>query len=421
MKNQKLISIPLLALGLFAITFSSCKKSTPAPTALTLTSLKSGSVDLNGGATATGVDPTQPIVATFSTAIDASTATAANITMTNTTEATQTVTLNIAVSGSTITLTTSDFGPGTQYQLTFGSGLKASNAQAITSTARTFITAGAFAPPGAFASWNFDNNVLDQTGTLTADFTKDITYVTGRNANAGQAASFNGTTSLIEYPNATSLINTSDFTLSFWCNVDTVNHVDSLGNPKGFFAMGIGIYRGLQFEIDGGNGSEVGNCKMAASYNLDTVVANTDLWADCTGNLGWQGWTYSKDLTASGGLKALIAGKWGHIVCTYDAATKIGSVYINGTLIKTQDFNLWPAGDIFTGCQGLEFNTTAGAGTGWVFGFAEDRTNAIGDGNSWGTYNSVGSNHYQGFLDDVRIYHKALTAAEVTLMYNSGK
>ena len=40
MKNRKLISIPLLALGLFAITFSSCKKSTSTPTALTLTSLK---------------------------------------------------------------------------------------------------------------------------------------------------------------------------------------------------------------------------------------------------------------------------------------------------------------------------------------------------------------------------------------------
>ena len=44
--------------------------------------------------------------------------------------------------------------------------------------------------------------------------------------------------------------------------------------------------------------------------------------------------------------------------------------------------------------------------------FVEDlRTYRQGPGQPLGTgINPIGSNHYQGFLDDVMIYHKALTA-----------
>jgi len=68
------------------------------------------------------------------------------------------------------------------------------------------------------AYWSFDGNANDQTGNYNAPTAGiiGITYVTGRNAASGQAASFNGTTSLIEIPNGDVLENSADFSLSFW-------------------------------------------------------------------------------------------------------------------------------------------------------------------------------------------------------------
>ena len=56
-----------------------------------------------------------------------------------------------------------------------------------------------------------------------------------------------------------------------------------------------------------------------------------------------------------------------------------------------------------------------------AFGFIQSRAGTLWDGESWGGYEFPGANHFQGQLDDVRIYHKALTAAEIDLMYKSEK
>jgi len=52
----------------------------------------------------------------------------------------------------------------------------------------------------------------------------DITYTASRNPAAGMAATFNGTTSLIEIPNGDQLMNTDDFTLSVWVKADSTKH-----------------------------------------------------------------------------------------------------------------------------------------------------------------------------------------------------
>jgi hypothetical protein len=43
------------------------------------------------------------------------------------------------------------------------------------------------------------------------------------------------------------------------------------------------------------------------------------------------------------------------------------------------------------------------------------------DAESWGGYNFPTSNHFKGTLDEVRIFHKAISAQEVELLYNSEK
>jgi hypothetical protein len=37
-----------------------------------------------------------------------------------------------------------------------------------------------------------------------------------------------------------------------------------------------------------------------------------------------------------------------------------------------------------------------------------------------GNYN-VGASYFRGLIDDVRVYNRALTAAQVAAMYNGGK
>lgn len=76
--------------------------------------------------------------------------------------------------------------------------------------------------------------------------------------------------------------------------------------------------------------------------------------------------------------------QWSHIVCTYDGSTK--KIYINGVL----DNSIASSGALVA--DSVNFNM----GT---------RQNTAGT--------------YTGYLDDVRIYNRALTAADVLELYNS--
>lgn len=414
MKNMKWITGVSLALVLMTAVFVGCKKD---PDQLTLTALTANGVDLNSASSATGVAADANIIATFSSALDASTVNTTNIVLSLDGVS---LPITLTTSGSTVTIDPTDnFGSGTLYKISFGSGLKSSDGGSFTAVERTFTTAGTYAPADVAAYWNFDDGTSNATiGGLTPSEATDVTYPDSHNSISGKAASFNGTTSYVEFANAgPGLMDGPGFSLSFWVYGNSINHVDGSGNTKGNFVMGTGAFRGFQFEIPG----DYNSCKLAAHYDLDTTAGSEDIWFPADGNLGWQGWTVCKDLTASGGLPAVLKDKWAHIVVEYDHDSKVGSMYINGELMKQQDFNLWPVGDPKTGCIGLIFDQTAtDVGKGFVFGFCYDKSSTLFS-DPWGQASNPDGNHFQGMLDDVRIYHRALTANEITLMYNSSK
>lgn len=189
--------------------------------------------------------------------------------------------------------------------------------------------------------------------------------------------------------------------------------------------MGLAGWYGFQFEINSNiYGTQNGQCKLAAQYSIsDGTSASQDLWFDSSGstkdNGGWQGWTFCKDLNSGTGtgVNGLLAQKWAHVVCTYDHATKIGTIYINGQEMKAQDFNLYPTP--LLNATGLKFAGNA-ANNSFVLGFIQDKVSpTIPD--SWADYTVPSNNHFKGLLDDVAIYHSVLTPALITLMYNSGK
>jgi hypothetical protein len=416
MKMKQLLFSLLIGSTVLVLIMNSCKKDEPTP--LTLKTIVAGSVDLNAATAPTGVPVNTSITVTFSTDVDAATATATNIILTRDYDD-AVITMDIQVSGNTITLLPDEYlGTGTLYVLELGEGLLSTEGEALAMVTRSFTTEGTFAPSGAIAYFTFENNANDVVGDFDPDAADvvDITYVASHNTAAGQAASFNGSTSLVEIPSGDQLMNTHDFTLSFWVKTNSAD------KENGHFVMGLAGWFGFQFEIFGA----YDGCKLAAQYDLgDGTSASEDLWFNggSTGttkdNGGWQGWTFCKDLTGSGGVEGLLKDKWAHVVCVYNSASKIGTMYINGEMMKSQDFNLWPDGDAKKGVVGLKYNGDA-SGNQLALGFIQGSDNrTISD--SWADPADPANNHFKGALDDIIVYHKVVTDAEILLMYNSGK
>ena len=419
--KRKILILSIVSMITASVAIDSCKKSNPAP--LDLGTLMAGSVDLNAASAPTGVPVNPTISAIFTTEVDGTTATASNITLTEDYDAVS-IPLTISVSGKIVTITpAANLANGSLYVLAITTGLKATDGETLIAINRSFTTVGSFLPAGVTAYWNFDGNANDQTGTFnpSSGGITDITYVSGRNATAGQAASFNGSTSLIEIPNGDVLENSSDFSLSFWVKEDSTSKRDQ-------FVMGLSGWYGFQFEINNNGNNKLGECKLAVQYSLSNGKTDSqDLWFNgaatntTLNNGGWQGWTFSKDLTSNNGtgVNGLLAKQWAHIVCTYNHTTKIGTMYINGQKVKEQDFNLYGVTHNMYIATGVKFAGNA-ANNSFVFGFIQDKVSpTIPD--SWADYTIPGNGHFQGLLDDVAVYHSVLTPAIITLMYNSGK
>ena len=399
------------------------------PVALTLFSLTAGDADLNGATSASDVAQDAAIVAVFSTELDATSATSANIVITNTTES-MVVEADIKVSSTSITITpTTSFREGASFSISFGSGLASSAGQTLsTMVTRTFSINGILVPDGQVAYWNFnESNAKDQQ--VTNDGTEvSMTYVDGRSVDAGKAAKFDGDKSIIEIPDGDLLIDGADFTLSFWMKTESENHVDANGNNVGHFVIGLGAFYGIQYEVFG----NYDGAKFAIRYeatDASTGAATTvteDMWfpslATDAATGGWQGWDYARSVTAYDMAALYLKDVWTQVVYTYDGVEKQGTLYYNGEKMKSVDFDLWPDGDTKRSVAGLKYGGVAPEVVNELaFGFIQSRGGTLWDTESWGGYDFTTANHFKGQLDDIRIFHNALTAAQITALYQSEK
>ncbi len=411
----------VLMLTLMVFIAQACNSDSD-PVDLNIVSITVGGLDLNGATSPTDVPSDASIVITFNSDIKTETATSANITLVQDYDEAD-IELTIVVDGPMLTVTpTSTLGSGTLYTFALSAGLLNNDDQPLASTNRAFTTVGTFSPAGMIANWTFEETAEDIVGNFdpAASAVVDITYVDSRNAAAGKAASFNGNTSIIEIPGADALINTSDFTISFWMKTNSEGHVNADGAPTGHFVMGLGAFFGLQFEVFG----DYSGAKFAIQYEFaNNETGAEDMWfpveAQDNTNGGWQGWDFAKSISQEQ-MEGYLKDSWTQVTYTYEGSTKRGSLYYDGELMKTFDFNLWPddaakkttVGMIYAGTEPDVVNELA-------FGFIHSRAGTMWDDTPWGGYDNATANHFKGELDDIKFYHKVLTATEIQLMYDS--
>jgi hypothetical protein len=413
-KFKMLAAIALVAAVMLV---QSCGEDDPTP--IELSTITAGTVDLNGATAPTGVPTDATITITFNTNVDASTANSTNIKLTRDYDDAD-IPLTITTAGNVVTVDpTNTLNGGALYVLSVTEGLKSSDGLALTALNRSFTTAGSFAPDGVIAHWTFEdspNSVVGSFNAAPAPLTKDVTYVASRNAGAAKAASFNGTTTIIEIPNGDQLMANGDFAVSFWVKVD--------GTKTSHFVFGLGGSYGFQFEVLGGawEATDKG-VKLATRYRVGTSPAGAplteaeDTWWNGQPN-GWVGSLFAKEVAT--GIGPIFKDTWAHVVCTYDKESKIGTMYVNGEKARAWDFDQWPDG-AKKNATGVAFaGNTTGGGNNLAIGFIQASGNRI-ISDTWADPANPDNNHFKGQLDDLRIFNTAITEQEILLMYNSEK
>jgi len=411
--NSRSISIVLLSASLF--TFS-CKKDDDATSKVTVTSIKADGKELAGATSADKVPITSSYVITFSKAINA--VSAADFTLTPTGGAA--VPFTVSGSGMIVTMDpTQELLTGTNYALNIKASIKATDGGGFSAQTFNFKTDGLanVVPPQAsrqVAYFGFNNSANSSVGTWTVT-PVGTTYGTDRGGYANSAVSFNGTTDIIEVANGLALFGNSS-TQSFWLKSDTTS-------GHGMFIMGMNFFKGSIFEIDGKN-SWIKN--GAGFATADGTTTTEDLFFNGDGkfkdNGGWQGHAFNTDNSATGGNKVVFAN-WVHVVHTYDASTKLRTLYVNGAKVMQSDFNLWPTGDIKTLVTRKAPQTTPTPENSnvFAFGFGKDRSATFWSYTDFGDYAKPNANHFKGQLDDVRFFDIALSAGEILTLYNAEK
>ncbi|MDI9356785.1 MAG: Ig-like domain-containing protein [Chitinophagaceae bacterium] len=429
----KSILVVVITTGI-TLYISSCKKEVVIDPALNTITI--GSFDLNGVTAASTVPVNGTVTATFNKDIDVSSVNSTNITVIDYGD--KPISTSLSVSGSTLSIVFANLFTGAGYTIGI-TNLKTTDGGTFPTITRKFATTGTFAPSGVVAFWDFEGADIsaaskDKVGSYNVDPASvvDVTLAASKNDILGKAASFNGSTSYADIPNADQLMNTKDFTISFWVKGDGTN-------THGNFVLGIAGWYGFQFEIAGDwtwvklatqyaygatakvtSGSEdnwwigSGSTKDVAGYNPDGTK-QTDK--------GWQGWTFNKDVNSNnqGGVTKLFKNTWAHVVCTYESSTKLATMYVNGEKVKQHDFNLWPAGDDKLTVTGLKYaGGTTDAAKRLALGFIQAKNDRfITD--SWADASVTTNNHFKGLLDNIRIFTVVVTADQAKLMYDSEK
>jgi len=256
-----------------------------------------------------------------------------------------------------------------------------------------YVSSDSVAPANLVAYWSFDGNVNDAKGSTNAT-PVGVTYTTGIRGQAYQG----GTGVYATLTPSAAFSNLQSYTFSVWYKLPSQQPA---GDPGGiFFLSGDTILNYLIYEIE-----------PYAPASGDSVKVHHGFfdWA----SPAYQGFTMESFDTAA-------IGKWVNLVTTSDAGSSTYTIYQNGVAINnssafgnTTPTQMWTDGSKTTPLGNLGFSPTD-----------PPKTITIG---TWpptlyGVSPTLGANgSFIGQLDEMRVYNKALTSAEVQGLYLNGK
>jgi hypothetical protein len=221
----------------------------------------------------------------------------------------------------------------------------------------------AYRGPGIISMWRGEGNANDSidgnNGTPS-----NITYTGGE---VGQAFDFNGSSSQVMVPASGNLnvgINNAGFTLDTWVNPvytsgGTIQSLMEWNTGTGSGAAPIAV----QFGFNGGYDGDI-----YANIMSTTLVGH-----------------YFQ--TAEG---IMTSNTWQHVALTFNEGTGVGTIYHNGAVILTANlgtgYTPWTSTPLYLGCRP----------------------------------NGNFANHFDGDSDEMGIYNRVLSDAEINAIYNKG-
>lgn len=229
----------------------------------------------------------------------------------------------------------------------------------------SFAQAPSYVPTnGLVGYWPFSGNANDQIGNGNNGTVNGATLTTDRNGSSNSAYNFNGSSDYILIPNSSTL-NSAGKTISVWANFSS----EPTDLETGAMALVTKWY-------------QVANCNnlLNDSYALVLSKSNNETKFIGATNLYTQS-TLTTD-------NSLDTDLWYHVVFTHDITTG-GNIYVNGVLISSNN----TSGDICSNQNDLLFGADNNLGSLWRY--------------------------FNGKLDDIGMWNRALSQSEITSLYNS--
>jgi streptogramin lyase len=221
---------------------------------------------------------------------------------------------------------------------------------------RTVPTAVA-APSGLVSWWTANNTAADAMGLNNATL-YNVTYTTGE---VGKAFSFNGSNGWASLGDPSSLAFTPSFTIEGWIKVNGLPTNNNFGS--------------IMFRGDDRGGLD--------PYSLDLLPDGQLRFEVCSG-------PGTADVYAP-----VPMGQFVHVAATLDDATGAMTLYENGAVVAQTTTTVRPFGAL---------DPTQEPGVG------------IGNSNALDNYNVP----FNGLIDELSVYNRALTAGEVLGIYKAG-
>ncbi len=220
-------------------------------------------------------------------------------------------------------------------------------------------------PPNLISWWPGDGNANDiingNPGTLQNGATFAAGFVTSGN---GEAFSFDGVDDFVEIPSTPELQITGSITIDAWIKVDL-----------GFTTQGRQI-------VDKQGGL------TDRSYAFQVVGSTAAPLPDVVDFFFSEDGSFDPD-NCIGGTTNVVDGQWHHVAATFDSATKEMRVYVDGSLDASK--------------------------------IAEDSSIHVNSQNVIiGRFGGFAANPFPGLIDEVEIYNRALSSAEIQAIFLAG-